>query len=506
MHEDAMSTNRRNFLRGIAGAATVAAISASAEEIDARAATRKTPLADDPLRPQYHLLPAKNWMNDPNGPIYWKGKYHMFFQYNPKDAVWGDMHWAHSVSEDMIHWKHLPIAMAPTPGGPDQEGVFSGTAFVQEGRVGMMFTGVKTSSSEEATIKDQALRETQCLAIANDDDLSSFSKLPQPVMSSPPKELQVNGFRDPSPWRQGEWWYTPIGSGIANTGGAILLYRSRDLHVWEYVGIFAQREPTFEAFLPWDVWECPEFFALGDRHVLIFSTMGKAFWQTGRLDEKKMVFHADKAGILDYGSFYAPKTQLDAHGNRILWGWIQEARPTSEYQASGWAGMMSLPRVMTIAPDGTLRYRVADAAKELRRAEQRFHGVSGASLSIADCCGEALYRLSKRFGPFGLDIKGSREDKTWMSIGFDPAHPDQILIDSRPLKVEPTVQDQLEIQVYIDGSVIELLIDHQIAWTKRFYYPGEVQSATLHWRGSADVLKEVTLWTLDPITRDRLTT
>src|SRR6266566_6183675 len=79
-------------------------------------------LAADPLRPQYHLLPAKNWMNDPNGPMHWNGRYHMFFQYNPNAAVWGDMHWAHAVSEDMIHWRHLPIALAPSPGQSDADG------------------------------------------------------------------------------------------------------------------------------------------------------------------------------------------------------------------------------------------------------------------------------------------------------------------------------------------------------------------------------------------------
>ena len=79
-------------------------------------------LASDPLRPQYHLLPAKNWMNDPNGPIYWKGLYHMFFQYNPGAAVWGDMHWAHAVSPDMIHWRHLSLALAPSPDGADADG------------------------------------------------------------------------------------------------------------------------------------------------------------------------------------------------------------------------------------------------------------------------------------------------------------------------------------------------------------------------------------------------
>ncbi len=98
-------------------------------------------LAADPMRPQFHLLPARNWMNDPNGPIYFKGRYHMFFQYNPQAAVWGDMNWNHAVSEDMIHWRHLPMAMSPTPGGPDSYGCFSGSAIAVGERVYVLYTG-----------------------------------------------------------------------------------------------------------------------------------------------------------------------------------------------------------------------------------------------------------------------------------------------------------------------------------------------------------------------------
>ena len=85
-------------------------------------------VARDASRPEYHLLPQHNWMNDPNGPIWWKGKYHLFYQLNPHAAVWGDMYWGHAVSRDMIHWRHEAIALAPTPGGPDGEGCFSGSA------------------------------------------------------------------------------------------------------------------------------------------------------------------------------------------------------------------------------------------------------------------------------------------------------------------------------------------------------------------------------------------
>ena len=107
-----------------------------------------------------------------------------------------------------------------------------------------------------------------------------------------------------------------------------------------------------------ETWECPEFFALAGRHVLIYSAGGKAQWQAGRLDTGTMMFHPDQAGILDYGSYYAPKTQLDKNGNRILWGWIPEARSTQEAKAAGWAGMMSLPRVLSVAADGRVRFEV----------------------------------------------------------------------------------------------------------------------------------------------------
>src|SRR5262249_17557279 len=127
-------------------------------------------LADDPLRPQFHLLPARNWMNDPDGPIYWKGQYHMFYQYNPGAAVWGDMHWAHAVSADMIQWKHLPVALAPTPGGYDADGCFTGSAVDDNGTATFIYTGVTNATPERATLRDgqHNFREVQCLAFSKD--------------------------------------------------------------------------------------------------------------------------------------------------------------------------------------------------------------------------------------------------------------------------------------------------------------------------------------------------
>ncbi len=133
MHEPAayrMSLSRRDFLRRT-GTAALASSWARAYSWTSKSADlalcRK--LASDPLRPQYHLMPAHNWMNDPNGPIYFGGRYHMFHQYNPLGPTWGNMHWAHATSPDMIHWEHEPIALAPLPAALIQTESSAGAPF-----------------------------------------------------------------------------------------------------------------------------------------------------------------------------------------------------------------------------------------------------------------------------------------------------------------------------------------------------------------------------------------
>ncbi len=251
-------------------------------------------LASDPLRPQYHLLPAKNWMNDPNGPIYWKGLYHMFFQYNPGAAVWGDMHWAHAVSPDMIHWRHLPLALAPSPGGADADGCFTGSAVDDHDTATIIYTGVKNSAPEEATLRDgvHTFREVQCLATSSDPKLRTWEKWKQPILQ-PPNDPRLTGFRDPFLWREGSIWYLGVGAGFRKEGGCVLLYRSRDLHKWEYLHPLASGKWTgHDSVNPVDsgeMWECPDFFALGTKHVLLYSTAGSVIWEVGSANSTRKI-------------------------------------------------------------------------------------------------------------------------------------------------------------------------------------------------------------------------
>src|SRR5690349_13291685 len=167
-----MPISRRNFLQLSAAAAASPALTRLLSAArDPATAALCLKLASDPLRPQYHLLPAHNWMNDPNGPIYFRGRYHMFHQYNPQSAVWGNMNWAHATSLDMIYWQHEPTALSPTPDGADRDGVFSGSAVVDNGKPTVIYTAVAPPGDvSEATLRDGAhtWRETQCLATADD--------------------------------------------------------------------------------------------------------------------------------------------------------------------------------------------------------------------------------------------------------------------------------------------------------------------------------------------------
>jgi len=531
-----MKIDRRNFLSSAAAAVAVCALSDAAMSKAYGLATASG-LSSDPRRPQFHLLPARNWMNDPNGPIYWRGKYHMFFQYNPNAAVWGDMHWAHAVSPDMVHWSHLSVALAPTPGGPDSEGCFSGTAVVHNGTPTLIYTGVQTVPRAQATLSDSHnnFRETQLYATSTDPELRTWTKRPMPVIAAPPNDIQVTGFRDPAPWREPALangaWLMAVGSGIQGKGGAILLYKSADLQNWEYLHIVAGGAATgSNTSNPVDsgnMWECPDLFPLGYKHVLIYSTQGRVQWKVGELDPAELIFHEQQSGVLDFGSFYAPKTQLDKQGNRILWGWIPETRPEAEYSTAGWAGLMSLPRVLTLGDDGRLKISVAPAVQKLRKREQKLHlepAKNGEKQMISrerlqDACGELLCVVNPGSEPFTLDLLDTTQrteapkDATTavasqvslLSIRYSHANPGELVVDRQRIPIHLATGEPLQLNFYVDGSVIELFVNNQAACTTRFYYPGnKAPEIAVSITGNISGINRLSLWQLSPISSNRL--
>jgi beta-fructofuranosidase len=468
-------------------------------------------LARDPMRPQFHLVPARNWMNDPNGPIYFKGHYHMFFQYNPLAAVWGDMSWGHAISADMMHWTHLPVAMTPTQGGPDSYGCFSGSAIAVGDRVYAVYTGTQKSSDALATIRDGAnnIEESQCLAWSDDPRLVRWEKDPEPVVERPPVGMKITGFRDPSVWRQGEWYYLTVGSGVEGVGGCVLLYRgkvSAGLREWEYLHELTSGEwdgkKTANPCDDGEMWECPELFPVdglagGGGHVLIYSTLGKVFWESGVMDEAAMKFRPLKKGELDWGAFYAPKTQLDAEGRRILWGWVPEKRSEAAMTAAGWSGMMSLPRVLTLDADGTLKMETLPALASLRAGKLPDQEIrAGVCRVLPKATGEVLCTGTKGKAFTFRMSDGAAE---LMKVAYEP-ETHTFSADGKTIALEPG--DEATVHAYVDGSVIELILGGRIGFTKRFYYTEVVAPDIVV---VADGTARMEAWRVKAISGDRLT-
>ena len=511
---------RRQFLSAPALSAA-ALILAGRERQDKRASSPEHEslqqrLAHDPQRPQYHLMPAANWMNDPNGPIFWKGQYHMFYQYNPHGAFWGTMHWGHAVSPDMVHWRPLPVALAPTPGGPDKDGVFSGCTVNHNGVPTILYTGVSP--------------EVQCLATGDPTMLVWKKYSGNPVIGGPPKGMEVTGFRDPDVWEEGGAWYMALGSGFKGTGGAVLLYRSRDLLQWEFLHTLCEgkKDSTVHSNDPvatGEMWECPDFFPLGDQHMLLVSTQNRVPCMLGKYNHHR--FHADSKWLADFGGYYyAARSQLDAVGRRILWGWIREGRSAAAQKAAGWSGVMSLPRVLSLAADQKLKMTPASELQVLRGRHWRFENrtVPADSDSILGSARGDSLEVIVEFDPgsaeeFGLRLRSSpdlveqtlvafnraqetfRVDTTKSSLNRDTDHK----VEEGRFALKP--EEKLTLQIFLDASVVEAFINERACQTARVY-PTRPDSLGigLYARGGTARLVSMDVWEMRPISKDRLTT
>jgi beta-fructofuranosidase len=478
---------RRDFL-ALAGAVPLAA-----------AAVPASKLAADPHRPQYHLLPAANWMNDPNGPIYWQGKYHMFYQYNPNGAFWGDMHWGHAISEDMVHWKHLPVALAPTPGGPDKDGVFSGCAVIDNGVPTVVYTGVNP--------------ETQCIATGS-GDLNEWKKFGgNPVIAAPPAGLEVTGFRDPAVWKEGDSWLMAVGSGFRGKGGAVLLYESKDLRHWTYLhplvtGRMKEGASAKDPVDSGEMWECPDFFPFGGKHLLVISTERVVKYLLGGYVDRRL--QPETTGGIDYGSYYAARTMTNTGDRRILWGWLTEGRTEAAQRAAGWSGVMSLPREL-ILYGSQVQMRPAAEVEKLR----------GKHLG-ADAAGDCL-EIHAEVDPgdalrFGLKLRAAPDSSEQTLVYYDRAQRlicvdrSQSSTDSsadRGMQSGPFMLGRgefLNLRIFLDGSVVEIFANDRFCLSARIYPAGPRSTGLgLYASGGTAHMASFEAWEMRPISGDRLT-
>ena len=202
----------------------------------------KIEVTNERYRLGYHLMPASGWMNDPNGFSYYNGYYHLFYQYYPYAAEWGPMHWGHARSKDLIHWETLPVALVPTR---PQDGCFSGSAVAFDDRLWLIYTGNHVIDKEK-----DINRQDQNLAYSADG--IHFEKYDgNPILAEAPSDNNPADFRDPKVWQEDDGFRMVVGSRDKDGLGRVLLYSSKDLKQWDYVGAIAGAESVEHEGFMW---------------------------------------------------------------------------------------------------------------------------------------------------------------------------------------------------------------------------------------------------------------
>ncbi len=471
---------------------------------------------DDPHRPAYHFLSEANWLNDPNGLIQWQGRYHLFYQYNPNGPFHGTVHWGHAVSEDLVHWEHLPIALTPTPNGPDQVGCFSGCAVDNNGVATLIYTGVRGHLMED---------QLACVATSTDELLLNWEKYPgNPVIAAPPPDLKLVAYRDHSVWKEGDTWYQVIGAGIQDLGGTALLYRSPDLLTWEYLNpILVGDKTVTKPIVTGEMWECPALFSLDNKHVLLISVWANhnlinSSYYVGKYEQQ--YFIPEYSAIVDNGgSFYAPQTMLDNQGRRLMWGWLREQRGLEAQRLAGWSGTMTLPRQLSVLPDGRLAQAPVPELQKLRTNHQHYQQLvipADAGLALAEVQGDCLEII--------LELEANQSKSAGLAVRCSPDGAEQtlilynwqseeLIIDLTASSLDPTVgharnsspcrldaQGNIKLHIFLDRSVIEVFANDQSAMACRIY-PTRRDSVDLRLvaEDSQAIARSMDVWEVSPI-------
>ncbi|MBX0324497.1 GH32 C-terminal domain-containing protein [Halomicroarcula sp. F13] len=461
-------------------------------------------LADDSLRPTYHVTPPANWLNDPNGLIHWNGQYHLFYQYNPTGPFHNTIHWGHAVSDDLIHWEDKPVALSPSPDGPDRDGCWSGCAVDDDGTATILYTGGRDK------------KQLPCIATAADEDLSSWVKDPDnPVIEETPAEPEVlrtehweGEFRDHCVWREDGVWHQLIGAGMEGGGGAALLYVSENLRDWEYRGPILSGDRDTAG----TVWECPELLDFGDRYLLHVSNYEDVVYFLGTYEDGE--FTPERRDKLDHGDFYAPQSMWTDDGRILTWGWVPEARDVSAQWDAGWSGTMSLPRELTLADDGGLCQRPAPELTDLRGANTHHDELrlsSGdrrrldvesrtfelrATVRLEDAEAVELSVLETPDRAERTPVRYTRNSEIFVDRSTS-SHDQQATTATQQMRVTP-YDSPLSLRVFVDGSVVEVFANERHCLTSRVYPTNEdATGVSLAAEGGRATVASLDVWEME---------
>ncbi len=481
-------------------------------------------LASDPHRPIYHYVNPEGALNDPNGLCFWQGRWHLFYQaYPPEDPR---QHWGHAVSDDLIHWRDLPLAIYPNP----EDKVFSGSALVEDDRVIAIYHGVGVGTM---------------VAVSSDPLLLNWRKvggkavIPFAKVGDPPLPYHVF---DPCIWKKDGTYYA-LTAGVEAIPGhkqvrAVFLHRSTDLEHWEYLHSFLEQDHY--SFVG-DDGACPYFWPIGEKHILLhFSHTSGGKYILGDYDTGRDKFIVTGGGSFNFGPFgpggvHAPSATPDGEGGVIAIFNMNPGRPTK-----GWNQIMTLPRRITLSGADQLGIEPAGAIETLRgehvhigttrlppNEDVVLSSVSGNAIEIVaefQSSSASVVELNVLRSPDREEVTRIQfyRDRGYRSRGRqydnqgreDRSQGSAVSIDSSYSSTLPDVQaripetanvllapdEPLRLRVFVDRSVVEVFVNGRQCLAVRVY-PGRADSVGVALRsvGQETVLTSLDAWSMASI-------
>ena len=449
----------------------------------------RTRLMNDPHRPRYHFVTPEGVCRpfDPNGAIFWQGRYHLFYIFQNPDLPHSGHCWGHASSIDLLHWTHHPTALVPGAEDPEK-GIFSGCALVnKEGVPTLVYLGVDSGI---------------CVANSVDENLIEWKKSPHNPVIPIPREGDP-GFgeyivHDPHVWLEGDTYYAVLNG--RSQWDTLHLFKSSDLTNWEYLHPFY--EPKSEWTETDEDCACPDFFSLGDKHMIlcISHKLGCRYY-LGRYQDEK--FYPEDHQRMNWpgGSCFAPESSLDDGGRRIFWAWALDL-PGPGAQSTEWSGTMTLPRVLSLDAGGDLVIEPASELENLRlngRELGSIHLPADREIVIDKVRGDSL-ELTLEIEPqeaheLGLVVRRSPDgeeatviayvpEEKVLKIDFSKSSLDKSLkypiVCVRPPQDDPgtVVQEapfelgsgeSLKLRLFLDRSILEVFANGRQCLTQRIY-------------------------------------
>lgn len=401
-------------------------------------------------KPAYHYRPKANWINDPCGLIQHKGVYHLFHQYNPHGDQWGDMHWGHAVSADMVDWQELPIALAPNT-AKGEEHIFTGSASrLPDGSPVFFYTSISPDRESE-----------QWMARPTDDTLNTLVQTDEYALKLDmhPEGMEISEWRDPSILPYNGQYLMVLGCRLKDRGAA-LLYTSQDGQRFTYHSVMAEADGTEDYS-----WECPNIFRVEDKIVLMFSPYRQPHYLLGTFDED-LHFQVETHSWLDESgqeAAYAPQSFRDEQGRQLYMTWLTERSRGAWEGIHGWAGCMGLPKEVYL-DEGLVKLRVIPAVENLTVSAETHTlplarqeaGEQYALIIDAHLAPNGLVEAEVLSAPDGSEktvIRAYGNGRLVLDRGKSSKHPTHKSLMERRISLP---EGKLHLEVYVDHSVVEV--------------------------------------------------